>query len=168
MSGDDSLPWLRAPLSIRRDTLESIYAHAVAEYPGECCGFVYGPRSEPALLERAVREVNEADKYHARDPETFPRTSKEYFKINGLRAARAFEESASAAEPLKVVYHSHCEAGDYFSAEDAATFASGGELLWPCAFIVVSVIGGEVKGQRLWAHVPGTDGFAEQPLTIID
>lgn len=168
MSGDGEFPWLRAPLVIRREVLASIVAHALREYPSECCGFVHGPRAEPALLSRAVQEVNEADKYHARDPETFPRTSKEYFKINGLRAARAFESSASSEEPLKVVYHSHCDAGDYFSAEDAATFASGGELLWPCAFIVVSVMGGEAKGQRLWAHVPGTDGFAEQPLTVID
>jgi proteasome lid subunit RPN8/RPN11 len=168
MSGDTETGWLRAPLSIRRDVLDGIHAHALRAYPGECCGFVYGPREQPALLNRATEEINEADKYHARDPETFPRTSKEYFKINGLRASRAFEQSASSREPLKVVYHSHCEAGDYFSAEDAATFASGGELLWPCAFIVVSVIGGEVKGQRLWTHVPGTEAFAEQPLTIIE
>ena len=168
MSGDIELGWLRAPLSIQRGVLDAIHAHALRDYPGECCGFVYGPRAAPALLSRAVAETNEADKYHARDPDTFPRTSKEYFKINGLRASRAFDESVTSEEPLKVVYHSHCEAGDYFSAEDAATFASDGELLWPCAFIVVSVVGGEVKGQRLWAHVPGTDGFAEQPLAIID
>jgi [CysO sulfur-carrier protein]-S-L-cysteine hydrolase len=129
---------------------------------------VVGPRGEPALLDEAIREVNEADKYHARDPIGFPRTSREYFKINGLRASRAFEASATAERPVKVVYHSHCDAGDYFSEEDAATFASGGELLWPCAFVVVSVVDGAVRSQRLWAHVPGTDAFAEMALTVVD
>lgn len=160
--------WLRAPLTITRATLEAIAAHAAASYPSECCGFLLGPRSEPALLDEAVREVNEADKYHQRDPVGFPRTSREYFKINGLRASRAFEASTTSERPVKVVYHSHCDAGDYFSEEDAATFASGGELLWPCAFVVISVLDGAVRSQRLWVHRPGTDAFDERELTVVD
>lgn len=164
----EGLLWIRAPLRIRRTALDAVHAHAREAFPSECCGFLFGPRADPHLLDHAVREVNEADKYHQRDPVTFPRTSREYFKINGLRASRAFEESETSDTPLKVIYHSHCDAGDYFSAEDAATFASHGQLLWPCAFIVVSVVGGEVRSQRLFTHAEGTDAFEEASLSVVE
>jgi proteasome lid subunit RPN8/RPN11 len=122
---------------------------------------------EPILADEAIREVNEADKYHALDPERFPRTSRTYFKIHELRAAKAFERGEASGRPIKVIYHSHCDAGSYFSAEDAATFASNGELMWPCAFLVVSVEGGVPKKHQLWVHVPGTDEFREAPVHTI-
>lgn len=165
MSGEDR-PWIRGNLVIRQSVLDDMEAHALASYPSESCGFVFGPADEPALLDASHREENEADKYHRLDPETFPRTSRTYFKINELRAARTLEEAAAAGRPLKVIYHSHCDAGAYFSDEDAATFASNGELMWPCAFIVISVVEGEVKDRKLWVHEPGTDTFRESSLRI--
>ncbi len=90
-----------------------------------------------------------------------------YFKINELRAARAFEAGAKAGRPIKVIYHSHCDAGAYFSAEDAATFSSEGQLMWPCAFIVVSVVDGEVRDRRLWVHREGSDAFDESTLELV-
>jgi [CysO sulfur-carrier protein]-S-L-cysteine hydrolase len=162
MSGE----WTRGSLTIERQALEEIRAHALAEYPSECCGFVFGPSGDPPLLTRAQRESNEADKYHRLDPERFPRTSRTYFKMNELRAAKAFD--ANPAEPVKVIYHSHCDAGAYFSAEDAATFAHEGQLMWPCAFLVVSVRDGVLAGERLWVHRPGTNEFDESTLAIRD
>ncbi|MBW2162131.1 MAG: Mov34/MPN/PAD-1 family protein [Deltaproteobacteria bacterium] len=100
------------------------------------------------------------------DPVTFPRTSNTYFKINELRAARTFEQGQNEGRPVKVIYHSHCDAGAYFSDEDAATFANEGQLMWPCAYIVVSVVKGELAERRLWVHEPGTNGFRESTLTI--
>jgi len=165
MSGE-SLPWISGDLEIERSVLDEIEQHALESYPSECCGFVFGPAAEPALLDASQREVNEADKYHELDPVTFPRTSNTYFKINELRAARTFEQGQKAGRPVKVIYHSHCDAGAYFSAEDAATFAHGGQLMWPCAYIVVSVKNGKLAERRLWVHEPGTDGFRESTLTI--
>jgi [CysO sulfur-carrier protein]-S-L-cysteine hydrolase len=165
MSGDDR-PWIRGDLVIRQSVLDDMEAHAREQYPSECCGFVFGPADDAAMLDASRREENEADKYHRLDPETFPRTSNTYFKINELRAARTLDEAAAAGRPLKVIYHSHCDAGAYFSDEDAATFASDGELMWPCAFIVISVMGGEVKGRKLWVHEPGTNGFTESTLRV--
>ncbi|MEM9074317.1 MAG: Mov34/MPN/PAD-1 family protein, partial [Myxococcota bacterium] len=155
------LPWIASDLSIDKDVMADLEAHALETYPSECCGFVFGPADAPASLTASKREENEADKYHKLDPETFPRTSKTYFKINELRATRTLDEAAKEGRPLKVIYHSHCDVGAYFSDEDAATFAQGGMLVWPCAFIVVSVIEGEVCERRLWVHEPGTDGFRE-------
>lgn len=162
MSGD----WIEGELQLPRALLEELHAHALETYPSECCGFVTGPAAQPKQLSKAQREVNEADKFHKLDPVTFPRTSREYFKINELRAARAFEAAEKAGDPVKVIYHSHCDAGAYFSAEDAATFASDGTLMWPCAFIVVSVQQGKVAETKLWVHKPGTNDFRESTLHI--
>src|SRR5262245_11648696 len=129
MSGEAS--WISGDLTIERTVLEAIQAHALEEYPSESCGFVSGPLDQPALLDASGRQANEADKFHKLDPVTFPRTSRTYFKINELKAARAFEDGERVHKPIKVIYHSHCDAGAYFSAEDAATFASDGQLMWP-------------------------------------
>ena len=161
-------PWIRADLSLPARTLAEIEAQAVASFPSECCGFLFGPAGDVGVLDVAQPETNLADKYHAMDPESFPRTSKTYFKINEMRAARAVEQGATEGRPLKVIYHSHCDAGAYFSEEDAATFSQGGLLMWPCAFLVVSVMDGKVAEHRLWQHVPGTDRFEEGTLNIVD
>lgn len=170
MSGErrTATPWITGDLAITRQALEAVYAHARAEYPRECCGFLAGPASDPPRLDEAIPEVNEADRYHRLDPRRFPRTSHTYFKIHELRAARAFERGQAQGRPIKVIYHSHCDAGAYFSAEDAATFAAHGTLTWPCAFLVVSVLAGEPRAHQLWVHVPGTDEFRASTMRTID
>lgn len=168
MSGehDAQRPWIGGGLAIDASVIADVEAHARAEYPSEACGFLSGPAATPGLIDAGQRETNEADKYHALDPERFPRTSKMYFKINELRAARAFDAGEKSGRPIKVIYHSHCDAGAYFSKEDAATFASDHTLMWPCAFLVVSVVAGEVVARKLWVHVPGSDDFAEGAVTF--
>lgn len=165
MSGEQT-PWIAGDLTIDKATMQDIEAHALSEYPSECCGFVSGPIADSPALTASIREVNEADKYHKLDPETFPRTSTTYFKINELRAARAFDEGAKNGFPIKVIYHSHCDAGAYFSEEDAATFASDSTLMWPCAFIVVSIVDGTLAETKLWIHQPGTNDFVASPLLV--
>jgi proteasome lid subunit RPN8/RPN11 len=166
MTGSGDRPWIEGNLVITGSVLADLHAHALEGYPSESCGFVSGPAGEPARLDGSERQVNEADKFHELDPVTFPRTSKTYFKINELKAARAFDEGDRSGRPIKVIYHSHCDAGAYFSAEDAATFASGHVLMWPAAFIVVSVMAGKVADTKLWVHVPGTNDFRESTLTV--
>ena len=167
MSGDLP-PWTRGELRITRDVLDDIEAHAAQEYPKESCGFLLGPADDVGLLDEARREENLADKYHAKMPERFPRTSEMYFKIDELRAGRSFDAAAAEGRPIKVIYHSHCDAGAYFSAEDAATFSSSQQLMWPCAFIVVSVQAGEVVDRKLWVHRPGSDEFDESSLEVLE
>ncbi|MDH5493442.1 MAG: Mov34/MPN/PAD-1 family protein, partial [Myxococcales bacterium] len=118
-------------------------------------------------LDEMIREENEADRFHALDPETFPRTAETYFKINELRASRLFSKGESSGRPVKVIYHSHCGAGAYFSEEDAATFAHEGQLMWPCAFLVVSVIDGRVADRRLWSYEPASRHFVQATLELL-
>jgi proteasome lid subunit RPN8/RPN11 len=165
MSGERQ-PWIDGDLTITAEVLAEIEAHAIAAHPSECCGFLSGPADQPARLDAAQREENEADKYHKLDPETFPRTSRDYFKINELRAAKAFAAGEKSGRPIKVIYHSHPDTGAYFSAEDAATFASSDTLMWPCAFIVLASRADSVVDRKLWVHVPGTNEFRESKLTV--
>lgn len=162
----EAMPWIGGKLRITAAAMAIIEADAKRSYPSESCGFVKGPASDPLLLDEAVAVDNEADRYHALDPVRFPRTSRMYFKINELRASKAFDAAAAAGRPIKVIYHSHCDAGAYFSQEDAATFAQAGELMWPCAFVVVSVEGVNIVDRKLWVHRPGTDDFDESSLTV--
>lgn len=168
MSGDAKAIWTRGGLTISRASLNEADAEALRCYPNESCGFFAGPSSQPLLVDRCMPEQNEADKYHALDPERFPRTARMYFKINELRAARAFDAGAAAGRPIKVIFHSHCDAGAYFSAEDSATFASNNTLMWPCAFLVISVVDGVVKDRKLWVHRDGTNEFDESPFSVVD
>lgn len=169
-----SAAWVRGGLRVKRRVLADVYAHALAEYPSEACGYLYGPAADASELAGAVREKNEADRYHALDPVTFPRTSRMYFKMNELRLGRAFDERERSAEPIKVIYHSHCDAGSYFSREDADTFASappdGGpkQLMWPTAFLVVSVVEGALAGHTLWAWSSDQQQFVEAALDVVD
>src|SRR5262245_8109905 len=113
MSGE-AHPWVRGELRIARAVLEDIEAHARECYPSEACGFITGPAADPPLLDRSVRETNLADELHARYPDRFPRTSREYFEFDALRFKRAFENGEADGRPVKVVYHSHCDHGAYF------------------------------------------------------
>jgi hypothetical protein len=40
-------------------------------------------------------------------------------------------------------------------------------LMWPCSFLVVSVVRRSIAGRKLWVHVPGTNMFEEATLTIL-
>jgi len=159
-------PWISGNLTFDAQILREAEAHALETYPSECCGFMGGPLTQPELINFSKRENNLADKYHALDPEHFPRTSTTYFKIDELRALRAFETAENEQQPIKVIYHSHCDAGAYFSEEDAATFANDHQLLWPCAFLVISVQSGQVVDRKLWVHRPNSNAFVESSFQV--
>ncbi len=162
MSGE----WIAGDLVIDAKVLDELKAHAIAAYPSECCGYVTGPADQARLLDGSERAENEADKYHKLDPVTFPRTSKDYFKINELKAGKIFDKGAKEGRPVKVIYHSHPNVGAYFSSEDAATFASDNTLMWPCAFIVLASRADHVAEVKLHVHVPGTNTFRESKLEV--
>lgn len=165
MSGEQPA-WVSGDLVFEADVMAAIEADAVACYPNEACGFAMGPASSASMVDEMRAEPNEADKWHARDPITFPRTARTYFKINELRASRLFESQEATGRPVKVIYHSHCDVGAYFSPEDAYTFAVDGNLTWPCAFVVVSVVNGVVADKKLWVHTPGTNAFHESTFSV--
>ncbi|MEY3014616.1 MAG: hypothetical protein RIT45_3351 [Pseudomonadota bacterium] len=149
-------PGLLAELRRTPAALDAILDHARKEYPNEACGFVV--RDSDGSL-RAVPTRNLQDRYHAIDPESYPRTSRTAFKLD----ERVILREDEAGHPLQVIFHTHCEAGAYFSAEDARAAAPGGEPIFPDAgHLVLSVMGGEVRALALFRFDAASGRFVPE------
>ena len=148
--------WLMGDLVIPQDILDDVDAHAREAYPGEACGLLSGPAGDPRAITSGRRLPNLADRYHKLDPETFPRTSRDAYIIDGMLMQRALEDGDAGGVPVKVVYHSHCDCGAYFSKEDQIVAAPDGEPVLPVVHLVTSVrMGGMVDDHKLFAFKDG-------------
>ena len=120
------------------DERDRVCAQAVAEYPAESCGVILVRGEERQLL--PCRNVQ--DELHARDPERYPRDARTAYYIDPtdlLRIGRQEGEGFTVA----VIYHSHIDAGAYFSETDRRNALFGGEPAYPQAtYVVTSVMGG--------------------------
>jgi proteasome lid subunit RPN8/RPN11 len=138
---------------IPSEILAAMYAHARGTYPEECCGFLIGSRHD-ATIDQVRRCVNEQNRYHALDPERFPRTAREAYNLGG-KDLRFLLESITSSRPVKIIYHSHPDVGAYFSDED--TRAALGrepddtaEPLYPVDHIVIDAQSDHIAGAKLF------------------
>ncbi len=171
-------PWVRGGLVVRREVLERVFQEARDAYgrDEESCGFLVGPASEPLLLDDAVPMENRANKLHAMDPETYPRTGRMYFDINPVRFEREVKEREAAGRPVKVLYHSHLDVGAYFSPTDASAATMGGnEPTYAIAYLVTSVRKGEAPGapphvddHKLFVWDAASTSFVESPISVLE
>ena len=169
-----------APLpSVPQPILDAIYAHARETYPDECCGFLIAPQGS-AVIDEVRPCVNEQNRYHALDPERFPRTAREAYYLGG-KDLRFLLESVSGERPVKIIYHSHPDVGAYFSAEDTRAALGrepddSAEPLYPVDHIVIDAQADHVAeaklfrwdgGQRAFVHADtyaGERSGAKSPL----
>lgn len=150
-------PGLLAALRQEPESLQVVVAEAQLRYPNEACGLVL--RTAEGKL-KALAAANLQDRYHALDPAEFPRTSRTAYKLNERLIAKA----AELGEELVGIWHSHCDAGAYFSAEDVRCAAPGGQALYPGVdYLVVSVMGGTVRGVEMYHFDAATGGFVAEP-----
>lgn len=162
--------WVRGGVKIAKSALARIEQAGREAYARdeESCGYLQGPESDPLLCDTAVELENLANKYHQVDPESHPRTGREYFKVNSRKFERAIAEGREAKRPLKVFFHSHLDCGAYFSAEDAASMTlDGGEPTYELAYLVTAVDGGEVTAHRLFVWDGQTRSFVEAPFSEV-
>src|SRR6185312_9955052 len=107
------------------------------------------------------------------------RDARTFFSFNEKRFADAVDASAREGRPVKVLYHSHLDAGAYFSKTDAAVlsmgeppaFEGGPATLgpgpaWPLAFLVTSVMAGAVAEHGLFLWDPGAGAFVPGQLSV--
>jgi proteasome lid subunit RPN8/RPN11 len=140
----------------------ALVAEAERCYPKEACGLVFeGPSGA-----RVLAMENVIDKYHARDPERFPRTSATAYLIDPLKQLAALEAAERAGERLVSVFHSHVEVGAYFSQEDRAmALTEGGTPLLPdVSYLVLSVRGGRCDDLREFRFAGGRFDETVWPL----
>jgi proteasome lid subunit RPN8/RPN11 len=151
---------------LRAAELEAIQQHARADYPAECCGVLLVRPAAVAEERRLVACRNIQDELHARDPARFPRTARTAYYIGhadlleiGRREGEGFE--------VRVIYHSHVDAGAYFSETDRQNAMVDGSPTYPQAtYVVVSVADGRVADTRAHRFSREANGFVEVPLVV--
>lgn len=143
-------------MNVPAGMLETICREAEAEYPAECCGVVVGPEADPDRLSRVLPLRNAQDRYHARDPEAFPRTSRNAYFIEPADLLALERELGERGEVVRVIYHSHPDAAAYFSEEDQRQAMNGEEPLYPGAmYLVVPVSAGRAGGSKMYGWKAG-------------
>ena len=134
--------------------LDAIQAQALAEYPHEACGVIVTRQGE----RRLIRCRNIQDELHGQDPLRHPRDARTAYYIDPkdlLRIGRLEAEGFSIA----VIYHSHIDAGAYFSETDRRQALVDGAPAYPQATYLVTSVRGGAGGTR----VEATTGFAWDP-----
>ena len=125
---------------LTEDELRAVAAQAVTEYPRESCGVILTRGGE----RRVVPCRNVQDDLHGRDPVRYPRDARTAYYIDPadlLRIGRLEGEGFAVA----VIYHSHIDAGAYFSETDRRQALVAGEPAYPDAvYVVTSVVSGRV------------------------
>jgi proteasome lid subunit RPN8/RPN11 len=162
-------PWAEGNLVIGRSVLERVDEEARAAYARdeESCGFLVGPASDARRIDGIVPMVNRANALHRLDPEQYPRTGRTYFDIDSMKFEGAIRRGDTDGRPVKVLYHSHLDAGAYFSATDAEVAKMGqGDPPWDLAYLVTNVRGGQVDDRKLFVWDPTGRTFVESPLEV--
>jgi proteasome lid subunit RPN8/RPN11 len=131
MSGNREL------INIPENVMLEVYTHAHKTYPEECCGLLMGPPGQDIVNEVVICE-NKQNQMHALDPATFKRTA-EMAYFFGPDDLKVLDLSLRKGQPRKtrVIYHSHCDVGAYFSASDRAAATMDGEPLYPVTYLVI-------------------------------
>lgn len=141
------------PIAIPEPIRKEIYAHALAVFPSECCGYLVGASAES--VDGAVACSNaQASGEHPLTPD---RPAETGFVIAGrelFELARSFDSD----RPARVIYHSHTNGMAYFSDIDRA-MAHG--PAYPVQHLVVGVGGGEVREVAQYAWSDETQDFVE-------
>jgi len=137
---------------------EAIQAQAAQEYPYESCGVILTRDADRRLL----RCRNAQNELHGRDPQRYPRDARTAYYIDPkdlLRIGDLEREGFGVA----VIYHSHIDAGAYFSETDKRQALVGGEPAYPTAlYVVTSVMAGRVDAMAAFRW-NGVD-FARVPI----
>ena len=170
MSGDPAIaPWIRGNLRVAPAVIARVDEEARAAFARdeESCGLLVGPAEEPLVVDAIVPMENRANKLHRLDPETYPRTGREYFDIDPMKFDRLVREGRAAGRPVKVLYHSHLDVGAYFSETDAQAATMGGDApAYDLAYLVTSVRGGAVDDRKLFVWDEQRRAFVESALTV--
>lgn len=122
------------PIAIPGNILATIYAHAIAAFPDECCGYLVGPT--PGAVDAVIACRNaQADGGPPVAPELGARGADTGFAIAGAELFR-FARSFDTDRPARIIYHSHTNGLAYFSTVDRQVAAGPA---YPVQHVVVGV-----------------------------
>ncbi len=148
---------------VAADEFALVRRQAEAEYPSECCGVIVvkaGPGGERILV--PCRNIQ--NEKHAQDSEQYPRDARTAYYMDPqdvLKIMRLESEGFS----VRTIYHSHIDAGAYFSETDKRQATPGGEPIYPDAsYLIVSVVDREFRDAQAFRWDPARREFLSVPL----
>ena len=155
-------------VSIPSDFLQKIRRQAEKDYPNETCGILIGPKNQKEKVTGLFPCRNVQDDYHAIDPASFPRTARTAYFMDPRDLLRLQKETREKGFEMRVIYHSHVDAGAYFSEEDQRIALSEGKPAYPgVSYVVVSVREGRAKEAALFDWDEKTRTFRKQELGFL-
>jgi [CysO sulfur-carrier protein]-S-L-cysteine hydrolase len=137
--------------------LNEMHGHALEVHPEECCGLLVG-RAE-GRFEEVHRCRNDMTRLHELDPATWPRDGRLAFHMNEIDYQRVLKQAEAAGRLVTGVYHSHVEAGAYFSELDQEFVC---QPLFPfpdVEHVVLSVVEGRVLETAVFRWDPRGERF---------
>ncbi|WP_163831938.1 Mov34/MPN/PAD-1 family protein [Spartinivicinus ruber] len=140
--------------ALTSDAIKKIYQHAESTYPEECCGFVFASGT-------VHQGINIQNQLHEQDPTKYPRTAKNGYSLS-FEDIQILNKSFDSDNKVVVIYHSHPDAGAYFSEEDTKQALFAGEPIYDVAYLVVETRNGMAEDCRLFQFNQG--GFVDVPL----
>lgn len=127
-------------VSIPARFLQQILLQSEKDYPKETCGILTGPKDQKEEITNIYPCRNVQDKYHTEDPVSFPRTARTAYFIEPGQLLLIQREGREKGQEMRIIYHSHVDAGAYFSEEDQRIALSEGRPAYPnVSYLVVSV-----------------------------
>ena len=162
MSGRIDVNRTLPPVLMPARLLNALCEHARETHPEECCGLLTGRGS--GSFEAAYRCRNEMTRMHRRDPRLHPRDGQTAFHMNEADVLRVAEEAEGKQWLVTGVYHSHADAGPYFSELDQE-FARQPGFPFPLAqHVVISVLEGLVGESAVFRRIEEPPGFEGRVL----
>ena len=153
-------------LKLRTYTRDQIYAHAIEDFPDECCG---------AILTDGVREfvrrcANVQNERHAEDPATYPRDARTAYLMDPNDLIKIHREVETDGRQIKAFYHSHPNEDAYFSEKDKADATEPwGIPNYPdTTYVVISLINRQINVARAYSWDDAAEGFVEVSISIAD
>jgi proteasome lid subunit RPN8/RPN11 len=151
------------PLAVPARVLAELHEHAREIHPEECCGLILGRHA--GALDRVVRCRNEMTRLHRQDPRAYPRDGREAFHMNEADVVAAQRFADAEGWLVTGVYHSHADAGPYFSTLDQEFAQQPGFPFPGVRHIVISVLEGLVKEVAAFSPDASPAGFSGRLLT---
>jgi proteasome lid subunit RPN8/RPN11 len=134
-------------LSIGREIIDAIVAHARRDHPDEACGIVAGPIGS----DTPVRHV----------PMDNAERSTTFYRFDSMEQLRVWREMDDRDEEPVVVYHSHTATEAYPSRTDTSLAGEPG-----AHYLLVSTREEETTEIRSFRIVDGV--VTEEPVRIVD
>ncbi len=145
--------------------MNEICAHALQMLPEECCGLITGNGTERFRSVHKCR--NEMTLKHLENPVLYPRDGKKAFHMSESDYMQALKDAASRGEQPSVLYHSHVEAGAYFSEMDLE-FAAHDLFPFPdVAHIVIALADGKVTDKGIFERAKASGVFKGSRLEVV-